>query len=240
MEAMKTDLQSVFQELEENFTKIQSIIEKMKQNQKDSDVINQLTEEVNPLFEFAAQKTRNTVVQLDDIKKTWFEALKQQDYESRLGERIGRKIDKVDALQADVATIIDELSLNIQSYDVQDVNGASSDMTIQKQIVSANGLLEKIENLKDKIDAGELDGRSNLGSILNTDIGIQDIRFNETKEEQKISVRESRGMNSSSSGSRLKDSLFGKKKQVKRTVSTHSGSSNNSVSKGFQMQPQVF
>jgi len=30
MEAMKTDLQSVFQELEENFTKIQSIIEKMK------------------------------------------------------------------------------------------------------------------------------------------------------------------------------------------------------------------
>ena len=62
MEAMKTDLQSVFQELEENFTKIQSIIEKMKQNQKDSDVINQLTEEVTPLFEFAAQKTRNTVV----------------------------------------------------------------------------------------------------------------------------------------------------------------------------------
>lgn len=56
-------------------------------------------------------------------------------------------------------------------------------MMIQKQIVSANGLLEKIENLKDKIDAGELDGRSNLGSILNTDIAVADIRFGESREE---------------------------------------------------------
>ena len=98
MEAMKTDLQSVFQELEENFTKIQSIIEKMKQNQKESDVINQLTKEVEPLFEFAAQRTRNTVDQLEDIKKTWFAALKKQDYENRLQERIGHKIDKLDTL----------------------------------------------------------------------------------------------------------------------------------------------
>ena len=98
MEAMKTDLQSVFQELEENFTKIQSIIEKMKQNQKESDVINQLTKEVEPLFEFAAQRTRNTVDQLEDIKKTWFAALKKQDYENRLQERIGHKIDKLDSL----------------------------------------------------------------------------------------------------------------------------------------------
>jgi len=56
-------------------------------------------------------------------------------------------------------------------------------MAIQKQIISANGLLEKIENLKDKIDAGELDGRSNLGSILNTDIAAVDIKFGESKEE---------------------------------------------------------
>lgn len=82
-----------------------------------------------------------------------------------------------------MAVIIDELSTNIQNHSVQDINGATSDMTIQKQIVSANGLLEKIENLKDKIDAGELDGRSNLGSILNTDIAVADIKFGETKEE---------------------------------------------------------
>lgn len=82
-----------------------------------------------------------------------------------------------------MANIIEELSQNIQNHSVQDINGATSDMTIQKQIVSANALLEKIENLKDKIDAGELDGRSNLGSILNTDIASVDIKLNDSREE---------------------------------------------------------
>lgn len=33
----------------------------MKQNQKETEVINTLSEEVDPLFEFAAKKTRITV-----------------------------------------------------------------------------------------------------------------------------------------------------------------------------------
>lgn len=49
-------------------------------------------------------------------------------------------------------------------------------------------------------------------------------------------------MSNKSSGSLIDSfkSPFGKKKQVKRTVSTVSSSSGNSVSKGFQVQPQLF
>jgi hypothetical protein len=42
-------------------------------------------------------------------------------------------------------------------------------MIIQKHIVSAGLLMEKLERLKYQIDNGELDGQANLGAILNSE-----------------------------------------------------------------------
>lgn len=41
-------------------------------------------------------------------------------------------------------------------------------MMIQKQIVSASQLVDKVDQLKNKIDNGDFDNVSGLGSILNT------------------------------------------------------------------------
>lgn len=47
-------------------------------------------------------------------------------------------------------------------------------MIIQKHLVSANQLIDKVDNIKDQMDKGELDGRSNLGSMLNSVIETND------------------------------------------------------------------
>ena len=41
-------------------------------------------------------------------------------------------------------------------------------MLIQQHIVAANLLLDKVDKIKDQMDRGELDGRSSLGSMLNS------------------------------------------------------------------------
>jgi hypothetical protein len=41
-------------------------------------------------------------------------------------------------------------------------------MFIQQHIVAANALLDKVDKIKDQMDRGELDGKSNLGSMLNS------------------------------------------------------------------------
>jgi anti-sigma28 factor (negative regulator of flagellin synthesis) len=41
---------------------------------------------------------------------------------------------------------------------LDEIDGQNSDMIIQKQIVTAGQLLDKVEKLKDKIDNGDLDG----------------------------------------------------------------------------------
>ena len=46
--------------------------------------------------------------------------------------------------------------------------GESAISFIKKHIEAANLLLEKVDKIKDKMDRGELDDRSNLGSLLNS------------------------------------------------------------------------
>ena len=60
--------------------------------------------------------------------------------------------------------IIDEISMSINMVDVEDIEGKSSDMIVQKQIVATTQLLDKVEKLKDQIDAGDLDGKDILNS----------------------------------------------------------------------------
>lgn len=45
--------------------------------------------------------------------------------------------------------IIDEISMSINMVDVEDIEGKSSDMIVQKQIVATTQLLDKVEKLKD-------------------------------------------------------------------------------------------
>lgn len=72
------------------------------------------------------------------------------------------------ALQTEVADLVENVSMHIENFEVVNVDGDSSDMLLQKLIVSSNQLLDKVDALREKIDAGEYDDRSNLGSILNT------------------------------------------------------------------------
>ena len=64
-------------------------------------------------------------------------------------------MDKINKVQDSISALIDEISLNIQQVSL---DGENNDMVIQKQIVSAGQLLDKVYKLKDQIDAGELDG----------------------------------------------------------------------------------
>lgn len=57
---------------------------------------------------------------------------------------------------------------------MDEVQGQSACMIIQKHLVSANQLIDKVDNIKDQMDKGELDGRSNLGSMLNSVIETND------------------------------------------------------------------
>jgi anti-sigma28 factor (negative regulator of flagellin synthesis) len=50
--------------------------------------------------------------------------------------------------------------------DVDEIEGKSSDMIIQKQIVASSQLLDKVTQLKHQIDDGELDGKSALYSEI--------------------------------------------------------------------------
>ena len=74
-------------------------------------------------------------------------------------------MDKISKLQEGISDVIDVISMNIQQVSL---DGENNDNAIQKQIVSAGQLLSKVDKLKDQIDAGELDGESNLGNILNS------------------------------------------------------------------------
>mgnify|MGYP001170896310 CR=1 FL=1 len=60
------------------------------------------------------------------------------------------------------------MTYHIEKVEVDGVEGMSSDMIIQRHIVSANQLCDKVDKLKDQIDKGELDGKSGLGSLLNS------------------------------------------------------------------------
>lgn len=85
-----------------------------------------------------------------------------------LTHEITEKVDQVVSLQTEVTGLIENVSSHIDTFEVVNVDGDSSDMLLQKLIVSSNQLLDKVDALRDKIDAGEYDDRSNLGSILNS------------------------------------------------------------------------
>lgn len=78
-------------------------------------------------------------------------------------------MDKIENVQSVISNIIDEISMNIQNVTLDEIDGQNSDMIIQRHIVSAGLLLEKLDRLKYQIDNGELDGQSNLGAILNSE-----------------------------------------------------------------------
>lgn len=128
-------------------------------------------------------------------------------------------MDKINKLQDSIASVIDEISGNIQQVSL---DGENNDMVIQKQIVSAGQLLDKVAKLKDQIDGGELDGQSNLGNILNSEISQQVTTSFSIDEHQPPKKKESR------SSMFAIMSPFSKKKNVRRTMSSLNGSDSKS------------
>ena len=60
--------------------------------------------------------------------------------------------------------------MSITTDDIEEIDGQTSDMIIQKQIISTNQLLEKVELLKVQIDAGDLDGKDILASTALSEV----------------------------------------------------------------------
>ena len=121
-------------------------------------MVTELVAATDGLFQKVDDQYEETTLKFDDIKKTWFDALYMQLSNKQIQDKIISKIEKISLIQDDVSGLIDALSVNIQQVDLDELDGESTDMLIQKQIVAASTLLEKVDELKDKIDAGELDG----------------------------------------------------------------------------------
>ena len=79
-------------------------------------------------------------------------------------------------MQKEVENLVDAVSSHIGNFEVAAVNGERNDMLLQKQIVSSTQLLEKVNTLRDRIDAGDFDDQSNIGSILNTQLDADEQR----------------------------------------------------------------
>ena len=92
----------------------------------------------------------------------------------RIQNKIVSKLDLVTEVQTEVESLLDAVSEHISNFEVDPVNGESSDMLLQKQIVSSTQLVDKVNALRERIDAGDLDDRSNIGSILNTQLDAND------------------------------------------------------------------
>ena len=92
----------------------------------------------------------------------------------RIQNKIVSKLDMVTEVQTEVESLLDAVSEHISNFEVDAVNGESSDMLLQKQIVSSTQLVDKVNALRERIDAGDLDDRSNIGSILNTQLDAND------------------------------------------------------------------
>jgi hypothetical protein len=105
---------------------------------------------------------------MNHIKQKWFEVLDEQHQAEMLNERIISKLSKVSDVQEAMGMLIDEITFQIDQYEVDEVEGESADMMIQKQIATANQLLDKVNSIRDKMDKGEFDDKANMNSILNS------------------------------------------------------------------------
>lgn len=75
---------------------------------------------------------------MNHIKQKWFEVLDEQHQAEMLNERIIAKLGKVSDVQEMMGTLIDEITFQIDQNEVDEVEGESADMMIQKQIATAN------------------------------------------------------------------------------------------------------
>ena len=69
---------------------------------------------------------------MNHIKQKWFEVLDQQHQSEMLNEKFIGKLSKVSDAQEQMGTLIDEITFHIDQNEVDEVDGESSDMMIQK------------------------------------------------------------------------------------------------------------
>ena len=155
---------------------------------------------------------------MNHIKQKWFEVLDQQHQSEMLNEKIIGKLSKVSDVQEQMGTLIDEITFHIDQNEVDEVDGESSDMMIQKQIATANQLISKVNNIKDKMDKGEYDGKTNMNSILDSSYD-NDLGGSMIKSENDNSVMSA---NNESFEKALPSKKKGKKQVVRRETNLSS------------------
>ena len=67
---------------------------------------------------------------MSDIKQKWFNALDKQHQVLSLNEKIMAKLDKVNDVQHELGLIIDKITHQIETKEVDEVNGQSACMII--------------------------------------------------------------------------------------------------------------
>ena len=76
------------------------------------------------------KRTIETRDHLATIKERWFQALDMQAQCDNLTRKITSKVDMVSSLQEEVTNLIDNVSNHIDSFEVVNVDGESSDMQL--------------------------------------------------------------------------------------------------------------
>lgn len=147
---------------------IQNTIEVLKLNIKNTQAFEQIASTIPENLAQLEEQIKEMRKTMAEIKQKWFTALDKQHYAKTLNDKITRKLEKVNGVQSELNILIDDITQEIELNDVDEVCGESACMLIQQHIVATNLLLDKVDKIKDQMDRGELDGRSNLGSMLNS------------------------------------------------------------------------
>ena len=138
----------------------------MKNKKSDNEAFQQFVKEIESVNSTVTDQIDNIGRMIKDIQKNWFEAAHQQEMLNKISEKTLVKIDKIQKVEDNINRIIDDITMSISMVDVDEIEGKSSDMIIQKQIVASTQLLDKVTKLKHQIDDGELDGKSTLYSEM--------------------------------------------------------------------------
>ena len=98
---------------------------------------------------------------MSEVRRVWFEALELSEKQNQLEKKTQKKQSKINAVVDQITQLVDEISNNTQ-ISVIDIDDKSQDMIIQKQIVSANALIQKVREFTLKADREETDTTSSV------------------------------------------------------------------------------
>ena len=102
----------------------------MKSKKSDAEATQKLVDDCEVINNTVAAQIDNIEKKLKDIQKTWFNAAHQQEMLNNISEKTLVKIDNIHKVEFHINKIIDEITMSINTIDVDEIEGKSSDMIL--------------------------------------------------------------------------------------------------------------